>query len=1005
VSATSTPKLDMRDAQQIVQALQAQSPGYTPGWLLPADDVGNALAQVFARYLQALGERLNQAPDKNKLAFLDQLGISLLPAQAARAPVVFQMQANARDSRVLTQFRLAANVPGQSQPLVFETEQAIGLTAGKLAAVVAYWPGRDSWADYTVPAQAIQPFTLFSSLHLAPHLLYLGHDTHFALAGQSIVEIEFQLGTPGNRSMDIVWEYWDGTQWAAFNPFRDPKDAQPNDSTDGTQGLTRSGIVHLVTDCGKNAKTTVNGIATFWVRGRLNGPLPPDPTLEPALINRIRIRTVIDHTLPAGIDCAALPPVVGVRPDQAYADSLKLDVSKAFTPFGQQPRPGNTFYFAADAVFGKPGAAVTICVSMVDSGPPPSGTPLPFPVVAWEYWDGQNWLSLNPSVSGASTFTGKGAVTFSVPDTQSSIKVNNQDALWVRVRLKSGGYGEQQTLTFNGSKLTVTQMTPPAIADFRLGYYYASPWDSPQQCLAYNDFQYIDRSANVRWPGASFSAYTTSADTLPTLYLGFDKPLPADHISLYLDIQESDQAVGRLLVWEYWDGTSWLRLNVQDETANLVLPGMVQFVASGVNAPLARFGVPLHWIRVRRREDGDPVASIVNGIYPNAVWAAQIQTVTSEILGSSNGQPDQTFFFRQKPVLPGELVEVRELNGPRADVEYPLLLNEILQQGMDEADLRAVVDNQGIIQEIWVRWQCVPDLLFSGPDDRHYTLERSQGRLLFAVKTNGKTNGKIPPIGSDNIRAKRYQAGGGQAGNVAAGAINQMQGAAAYVQSVFNPRAAEGGADNEIIASAGVRGAKMQRNRRQAITLTDYEELSKEASPAVAIARALPTTHPSGRSAPGWVKVIIVPYSLDPQPQPTFGLRQEVRQFLAARASAAIADQISVSGPDYLPVGVEAIISPIHPADADVVYQAVTQALQAFLHPLTGGPGRTGWPFGRDIYLSDVAALLESVPGVDYVSTLELLLEGTPVGEVVPVPPDRIVVAGTLRVTLQGGAS
>ena len=45
---------------------------------------------MFARYLQTLAERLERAPDKQKLAFLDMLGIGLIPAAAARAPVVFR---------------------------------------------------------------------------------------------------------------------------------------------------------------------------------------------------------------------------------------------------------------------------------------------------------------------------------------------------------------------------------------------------------------------------------------------------------------------------------------------------------------------------------------------------------------------------------------------------------------------------------------------------------------------------------------------------------------------------------------------------------------------------------------------------------------------------------------------------------------------------------------------------------------------------------------------------
>jgi hypothetical protein len=57
------------------------------------------------------------------------------------------------------------------------------------------------------------------------------------------------------------------------------------------------------------------------------------------------------------------------------------------------------------------------------------------------------------------------------------------------------------------------------------------------------------------------------------------------------------------------------------------------------------------------------------------------------------------------------------------------------------------------------------------------------------------------------------------------------------------------------------------------------------------------------------------------------------------------------------------------------------------------------------VFVSDVASLLESIPGVDYVETLTLLLHGTPVGDRVVVPVDRMVVAGPLLVTLGGGCA
>jgi len=167
--------------------------------------------------------------------------------------------------------------------------------------------------------------------------------------------------------------------------------------------------------------------------------------------------------------------------------------------------------------------------------------------------------------------------------------------------------------------------------------------------------------------------------------------------------------------------------------------------------------------------------------------------------------------------------------------------------------------------------------------------------------------------------------------------------------------------------------------------------------------RVLPTTAANGRPSAGSLTVIIVPQSQDAQPQPSFELRQIVHDFLTLRAPATVAAlNIAVIGPTYLPVGVAGILVPKDVSTAGSIAQAATAALQAFLHPLTGGPDGDGWAFGRGVFASDVAAILEAIPGVDHAEFLELQLNSTPAGDSVTVPPDRMVVAGPLFIEVRG---
>jgi len=228
----------------------------------------------------------------------------------------------------------------------------------------------------------------------------------------------------------------------------------------------------------------------------------------------------------------------------------------------------------------------------------------------------------------------------------------------------------------------------------------------------------------------------------------------------------------------------------------------------------------------------------------------------------------------------------------------------------------------------------------------------------------------------------------------------------APTQSVFNPAPAMGGANGELLSGVMWRGPQVTRHRGRALSAADYEALAREASPGVALARALPATAPNLRPAPGWVTLIVVPQSTEPRPTPSYEFRKLVADYLAARAPLTVdAPRITVIGPTFHPVSVNAAVAPRVAGDASVVRDAVSAALAKFFHPLTGGPNGRGWELGRDVWISDVAALLESIPGVDYVQRLQISADGIPSGDTVRVPGDRIVVAGVHSIEMIQGRS
>jgi predicted phage baseplate assembly protein len=273
-------------------------------------------------------------------------------------------------------------------------------------------------------------------------------------------------------------------------------------------------------------------------------------------------------------------------------------------------------------------------------------------------------------------------------------------------------------------------------------------------------------------------------------------------------------------------------------------------------------------------------------------------------------------------------------------------------------------------------------------------VDRAQGRVTFG---DGE-HGKVPPAGAA-IQAFQYQAGGGRAGNTPANAISQLLGPAPGMDGVSNPLPAEGGADGESMAALAERGPSMLGNHGRAVTPGDYEALAYQAAPDLGWVRAVPSRDRSGHVRPGWVTLLVVPDNDEDQPWPSFGLRENIRLYVEARAGAdiAAADHVVVTGPVYLPIDVEATLVAVDPSESGAVAARAQDALKQFFNPVRGGPNGQGWDLGRDVFLSDVATVLEHVEGLDHVTELALFANEVQVDTSVDVPDGKVAAAGDFR--------
>jgi predicted phage baseplate assembly protein len=319
----------------------------------------------------------------------------------------------------------------------------------------------------------------------------------------------------------------------------------------------------------------------------------------------------------------------------------------------------------------------------------------------------------------------------------------------------------------------------------------------------------------------------------------------------------------------------------------------------------------------------------------------------------------------------------------------------------------------------WTEWSARVDLDASRAADSHFVLDAQRGVVSFG---DGR-NGRVPPPHTlivaagdvtrgasgnlDRDRVNRFPDSPQNRVVAAAASLGTAQEVADRFAGIRNTVPAVGGADAETLADAEARALDLAGRGQQAVTAADYERLAR-AVPGTRVARAFarPNLHPAFPciTAPGLVTVMIVPHLPRRRPVPSEGLRRAVAADLSRRR--VIGTRVEVVGPGYAEITIRASIQPLANAHAGDLEARIVAALDTFLDPLTGGPDGTGWPFGRDVYRSEILHVLDRTPGVDYVTNLEIIRDGevSQCGNVC-LAPDELTTPGTHSIDIAGGGA
>ncbi|MFG3257551.1 baseplate J/gp47 family protein [Streptomyces sp. NPDC048172] len=338
------------------------------------------------------------------------------------------------------------------------------------------------------------------------------------------------------------------------------------------------------------------------------------------------------------------------------------------------------------------------------------------------------------------------------------------------------------------------------------------------------------------------------------------------------------------------------------------------------------------------------------------VGAVEGSSVTGELLGTSDGSPNQLHTLGERPVLAGSITAT--VTGPGGATF----------------------------------WHEVPTLAAAGPAERGFMVQRAADGTVTLLFGDG-TNGAVPPKGSglDQVEVHAtYRVGGGPQGNVPPGTT--FTSSIGALRKITAPGGASGGAPGETVVGARDLAPRLYRAQNRAVTADDYVELALR-TPGVGKARAV---------ALNWNDVLLYVAPSGRVEQPSELLR---RDLLAAFETSRMATSVlRVLGPEPADVFLRAVIraEPFY-LQADV-RAAVTEAAAGLI-------AFDAVDFGQSLFLSRVYDVLQSLPQVASLTVTQFSRTadgGVDADGVIELEPFELARAGyaeTIQLVIEGGVA
>jgi len=199
------------------------------------------------------------------------------------------------------------------------------------------------------------------------------------------------------------------------------------------------------------------------------------------------------------------------------------------------------------------------------------------------------------------------------------------------------------------------------------------------------------------------------------------------------------------------------------------------------------------------------------------------------------------------------------------------------------------------------------------------------------------------------------------------------------LKAVSQPETGEDGILEEDEKMFLLRASEQLRHKGRAWSIWDYEHLILEKFQNVSYVKCLSSCNKDGEYSPGEITLVVIPSVKNNDLKPSIGgvLKNEIKDFIKSVSSPFVT--VNVISPSYQEIKVNAEIHLKKEYTDTARYQGeIMESLNSFLCPHSSA---TDNHFKNGDTKTDIIAFLEGIPCIDYIDTIDILVNNVTVEE------------------------